>query len=128
MSILHKLKVNALESNAAYHQILLDGVPVHCRGFDLHMEVGEIPSATLEVVSMPEVNELADVRIAYHPASVSEAHAIMRGAILSDPELREAWLSTITDAITEYVEGPDEDVIIDVLAEKVLTSIIGEVK
>ena len=122
MSIFHKLHVHALDGNSISHRVTLDGRPVRCKSLDLHLGVNEIPTATMEVVSVIDAEELAEAGVMYHPASVEEAHAILRGALLTNKELREAWIASVTAAIEEA----EDDLYVDELAEEIVDVLIGE--
>ena len=123
MSTFHKLHVHALDGNSISHRITLDGRPVRCRSLDLHLGINEIPTATLEVLSVSDAEELAEAGVMYHPASVEEAHAILRGALLTNKDLRAAWIASVAAAIEEA----EDDLYVDELAEVIVDTLIGEV-
>lgn len=120
--MLHRLDIHALDGNSIYHRITLDGRPVRCRGLDLHLGLDCVPTATLEVNSIADAAELVDAGVMYHPASVEEAHAILRGALLTNKDLRAAWIASVAAAIEEA----EDDLYVDELAEVIVDTLIGE--
>lgn len=151
MSTFHKLHVHALDGNSISHRVTLDGRPVRCRSLDMHLGVDETPTATIEVLSVSDAEELAEAGVMYHPNSVAEAlaivrgacvgyktepdtkqkiiteaHAIIRGALLADPDLRAAWESSIQGALIDALVDAGDMIDVDDLSKVVVDRIIGD--
>lgn len=129
---LHHLQLNTMNGTGTHHQVFLDGKAIHCSGIDIHVAVGEVPWASIEVPALSDVNELVDVDILYHPATVEEAHAIIRGAVATDRELREAWIASIRTGIEETIDAAADrgggHISSKAIAENVLDLLMGDLE
>jgi len=128
MPILHNL--NVTEIHPGKYGIRIDGTPIRCRAVDIHLDKETVPTATIEVTSAADFDALVAAEVAYHPASVAEAHAILRGALLADKELRDAWIASIASVFEgdeDLGEEGDEDEYLEPedVAEEILAHIIG---
>ena len=128
MPILHNLNVTELRPGK--YSIRIDGTPIQCRAVDIHMDTESVPTAVLEVPTTQDFDALVAAEVAYHPATVAEAHAILRGALLADKELRDAWIASIASVFEgdeDLGEEGDEDEYLEPedVAEEVLARIIG---
>ena len=111
--------IGKLESR---YDIEIDGVPVnYVRTIDFHAEPCEVPHVDLELVSGFEFDGLADIGIRLMAESTAECIRGLRFALMTDDELRSAFLSSIRSALDEAGNYENNEK----LAERVLDRVLG---
>lgn len=82
--------------------ISIDGVPIRCRSVDYHADVDSVPEFTLGLAALTdiEVND-ADIRFRFTPETVTDAVKVLRNALLTDKELWDGFIASISSAIDD---------------------------
>lgn len=115
-------QLNGIGNLVSRYDIKIDGVPVnHVRTIDFHAEPCEVPHVDLELVSGFEFDGLADIGIRLTAESTAECIRGLRFALMTDDELRSAFLSSIRSALDEAGNYENNEK----LAERVLDRVLG---
>lgn len=113
---------NGIGNLESRYDIEIDGVPVnYVRTIDFHAEPCEVPHVDLELVSVFEFDGLADIGIMLTAESTAECIRGLRFALMTDDELRSAFLSSIRSALDEAGNYENNEK----LAERVLDRVLG---
>lgn len=100
---------------------------------NFYVSTGEIPTFDFEVMGMPDIDVLADVRFSFTPKTVDEAVKVLRNELLKHGDLYNGFLASIKSALKnlDYKKrasgGLDisEDEYTEI-SESILKFIIGE--
>lgn len=98
------------------------------RSADVHFRVGEVPTAELELLGLPDISTLGDIEFSYSPQSVKEAVMVLRNELLKHGAVYKGFRASIAAALNErgiYTEialpfEPDTEI-----AGEILDYIIG---
>lgn len=69
------------------------------RSAEFRVAVDEIPTFDFEVMGMPDIDVLADVRFSFTPKTVDEAVKVLRNELLKHGDLYNGFLASIQSAI-----------------------------
>ena len=54
MGVLHKLKIEPVESRIECARVIVDDIPVQCRGYSISHSIDEVPTVELELCCIPK--------------------------------------------------------------------------
>lgn len=54
MGVLHNLKIEAVEDRVQCARVIVDDIPVQCRGYSISHSIDEVPTVELELCCIPK--------------------------------------------------------------------------
>lgn len=119
MSVLSNIRIEQDPVHQHMHRIYADGDELnYVKAVDTHIEVGEIPTVTVEFAAGTTFNELARLECVLHPETIQECVKGIQFEMRVETDFREAVKQSILSAIADGDwESPDD--LADAILERV---------
>lgn len=97
------------------------------RSVDFHVAADEAPTATFEVLAMPDINMFADVRFDFTPKTVQEACVVLKNELSKRSDVFNGFAASTESVLRENIDSAlyDNDSIRNI-AHDIVKRIIGE--
>ena len=119
--LMNHVKSVKLESGKVIpNKVNLDGTDLLCRSFRYENRYGEIPTLTVELFSLADLNSEALTEISFVPENVSQAVKIFCHELNTNGKMYDALFRCIKDSLAEY-HGDISD--IDNLVSSIIVSV-----
>lgn len=133
-NILPKIKVINIGNDFLKTEYYINGQKLEMvKSVDFRVALDEIPTFDFEVMGLPDINVLADVRFSFTPKTVDEAVKVLRNELLKHGDLYNGFLASIQSAIKTLDYEKRESGGLDIsedeyteISESILKFIIGE--
>lgn len=100
MSDFPKVKiVNQNESQFSTSCYINDKKMERVKSVDFHVDIDTAPTFDFEMIGMPEIEMIGDVRFSFTPKTVEEAVAVLRNELLKHDDFYKKFLSSVENAV-----------------------------
>ena len=80
----------------------IDGKKIeNVKSVDFRVAVDEIPQFTFETIGFPDIDMPGDVRFRFAPQTVQQAVVVLRNELISNRDLRDAFLESMLSALDD---------------------------
>lgn len=80
----------------------IDGKKIkNVKSVDFRVAVDEIPQFTFETIGFPDIDMPGDVRFRFAPQTVQQAVVVLRNELISNRDLRDAFLKSMLSALDD---------------------------
>lgn len=80
----------------------IDGKKINnVRSVDFRVAVDEFPQFTFKTMGLPEIDMSGDIRFRFTPETVQQAVVVLRNELISNRDLRDAFLKSMLSALDD---------------------------
>lgn len=80
----------------------IDGKKIErVKSVDFRVAVDEIPQFTFETMGLPDIDMSGDIRFRFTPETVQQAVVVLRNELISNRDLRDAFLKSMLSALDD---------------------------
>ena len=116
------LRVEPVGEANVRHRISLNGTEIKgIRSLEVHYDIHELPTASLEMYSGADLDQLVDIGVDLHPESLQECIKGIQFELKVDDDFRKAMMVGIVDVLRS--DRHRDEVPTDVLAERIFNMV-----
>lgn len=93
------------------------------KSVDFHVAVDDVPRFTFEMMGMPDIELVGDIRFQFTPKTVQEAAVVIGKEFRPDSEYFKATVSAVEERLRAYI--PDHMEVFRALAEDIVRQVLG---